>query len=110
MELNCLERITVLELLGSYKEGDFITFKTLDSLRKKLGFTEEEIEKFELKIEENAYRWNTEGMKGIELDITEKDKELISKQLKEVNDSKKMNLNHYMIYEKFIKEDVEKDV
>lgn len=102
MNLNCLERIVALQLLANYQEGSFLTFKTLGTLRGRLGFTEEEIKKFELKEEGGQYTWNQDGNECVDFDFTDIEKNLISEQLEKLDSEKKLRHIHISLYEKFI--------
>jgi membrane-bound inhibitor of C-type lysozyme len=77
MKLNVLERLMGLQVLDSYKEGNFITLKTLTSLKNKLLTSEEEVTEFGLKIEGNNYSWNAKGNESVEIEITEGEEKLI---------------------------------
>jgi hypothetical protein len=100
MQLNCLERIVTLQLLANYKEGSFLTFKTLAELRSKLGFTEEEITNFELKETDGNYTWNLKGSETTKIEISESEQKLIKTQLEILDKEEKLTPIHLSLYEK----------
>jgi hypothetical protein len=104
MKLNMLERIMAISAISEYKEGNFITFKTISSLRNKLFVTEEEQKEFELRIEDGRYLWNNKGQESIEIELTEGEINLIKEQLKKINDSDRLTEQHYSLYEKVVGE------
>jgi len=102
MNLNCLERIMILQLLLEYKEGNFITFKTLNGLKAKIGFTEKEISEFDLTEKDGSFTWNKSGNVGTEIDITEMETKLIKDQLIKLDEKEKLTEMHLTLYEKFV--------
>jgi len=101
MELNCKERIKLLEVLASYDQGNAITFKTLLALRAKLSFTETEVATFGLVIEDNMYKWNEQGNGATTIDITDGEQKLIADKLKELDAAGKLTMDTYLLFEKF---------
>lgn len=104
MKLNLLERILGISLVSEYKEGNFMTFKIIDSLKKKLLVTEDEIKEFELRVEDNKYLWNTKGQEFREIALTEGEIKLIKDQLIKLDKDDKLNEQHVSLYEKFVGE------
>jgi hypothetical protein len=102
MKLNLLERIIGVNVLGEYKEGNFITFKMIKSLKSKLLVNEKEIEEFNLKLEDGRYTWNLKGNEEVEIEITAGEKVLIKDLLVKLDGENKLNENSVSLYEKFV--------
>ena len=107
MKLNVQERLMLLNILP--KESDFITLKLVTKLQGELSFSEEEIKKLNFKSDvtkdgQPLKTWDIKQEVIIEIEIGEKMTEIISEQLKKLNDEKKLGFNHFSLNEKFIKE------
>lgn len=100
--LNVAERLTLMGLLP--KEGNFVTLKIIRNLSEKVGISQEEYIKFEIQEdpEANRVKWGPEGNKDVELEFGEKEGDIISDSLRELNDSKKLEQAHFTLYEKFV--------
>lgn len=100
MELNLLERLMSIQALAEYKEGNFITFKTIASLRNKLFITEAEAKRCEVRIESGRYIWNNaEGSKAVEIEITEAEHKLLKEQLEKMDKANKLTPDYLSLYE-----------
>jgi len=99
MKLNILQRILIFTLLP--KEGTLLTMKTLRSLKDKITFSEEEVKKYEIRIEEDSYRWNPEKDISIDFELTEGEAELIATGLKELDGQGKLKEQHLSLCELF---------
>jgi hypothetical protein len=104
MKLNMLERIMGINVISDYKEGNFITFKTIASLKSKLLVNEEEIKEFDLRIEDDRYVWNERGREAVEVGLTLGEIDLIRDRLIKLNEADKLKEEHYSLYEKFVGE------
>ena len=105
MKLNILERIVAIQVIEEFRthQANFITFKTMNSLRDKLFVNEEEVKKYELRIEDNNYKWNDLGFtEQVEIDITEAEKALLVKQLITMDKENKLVNDHVSLVEKCI--------
>ena len=101
MELGVFDRLILLNILP--KEGDFTTLKIVRKLREDLSFTEEEHKALEFKAEdEGRVVWRTEADEPKEIPIGEKATDIIVEVLKKLNDDKKLQDQHYSLYEKFV--------
>jgi hypothetical protein len=103
MQLSIKERIMILNLLP--KETNFITLKLIRDLENDLGFSENEINDFEIKTNENSITWDNKkeielGEKDIK--INDKIKEIINKILKKMDEEEKITKDHYSLCEKFL--------
>lgn len=116
IKLTFNERLTILGILP--QEGNFTTLKILRDLQEALSFTEEEYKKYEIKNGGEKFV-DAKGEEGIvpigqirynpfttreevERPIGSKGKKIIADALKELDKNKKLNQNHYSLYEKFI--------
>lgn len=103
MKLNVPERISTLNVISRYNEGNYIMFKVLNQLKEKLGFNEEELKLFDVKEQNNLYHWNDKGQnEPVEIEITEKETSLIVDKLKELDSNNKLTIHEVPVYEKFI--------
>ena len=104
MQLNCIERIMAIALLALYKEGNFITFRSIEALRLKLFVNEDEVKAFGLVMTDDEYRWNDRGNAPVEIEMTEMEQKLISDKLKELDELSKLTPQLVPLYEKFVVE------
>lgn len=103
MKLNILERIVAIQTISEYKQGNFITFKTLEKLKGKLLVTEEEVKKYGLTITDDNYSWNELGNKEyVDFEFTEGETKLIVDQLHKLDKDNLLTANHVTLYDKFI--------
>ncbi len=101
MELGVFDRLILLNILPG--EGDFTTLKIVRKMREDLSFTEEEHKALGFKQEnEGRIQWIQEADKSKEISIGEKATDIIVEVLKKLNDDKKLQDQHYSLYEKFI--------
>ena len=87
------------------KEGDFTTLKIVRKMREDLSFSEEEHKALDFKqVDEGRIQWKQDADKPKEISIGEKATDIIVEVLKKLNDDKKLQDQHYSLYEKFIGE------
>ena len=103
MELNVLERITVLGILPA--EGSFATLKIVRDLKGALSFSEDELKDLELKeiTETGQITWKQEVDKPKEVEIGEKATDIIVEALEKLDKEKKLTEQYMTVYEKFVK-------
>jgi len=106
IKLNVHERFICMNLLP--KEGNFSTLRIQREAIQKLGLSNSEFKKFSIKQENDKVSWNEEGNKETELDIPSKAIDLIKESLKKLDETKKLEQNHFSIYEKLF-EDAQQD-
>lgn len=103
MKLNVRERIKTLEVLSLYKEGNYVMLKTIDGLKNKLYFSEEEVEKFKISFETNMYRWGVpENETEVVFDFTPGELKLIRDKLTALDKAEKLTADLFPLYEMFI--------
>jgi len=100
MKLNVFERLTLLGLLP--KESSFATLKIVNTLQTKLGFSEEDHKEFELTQDGGKFKWNEKGRELREIEIGDKAKEIIKEELEKLDKERKITLQLYSLYEKFV--------
>ncbi len=100
MILNVHERLLVLGVLPN--ENNFATLKILDELRMNLSYTEKELEKWEIVVdnESNMVKWEENG--EADIPIGEKATGIIVDQLRKLDKQEKLTLALMSVYEKFI--------
>jgi hypothetical protein len=97
-EMTIPERLYTMGILP--KEGSFITLRLVRELNNKLGFSAEELSEFEIKEEEGLVKWNTKGNTPVNIDFAESELDVIKIELKKLNDTDRLNMNLFSIYEK----------
>ncbi len=100
MILTIHERLLVLGVLP--KENNYVTLKILDELRMNLSYTEKELEKWEIDINEETQMvsWKENG--EADIPIGEKATGIIVDQLRKLDKQDKLTLSLMSVYEKFI--------
>jgi len=108
MKLNIQERIVLLQVLPA--EGDFVTLKVLRDLRAVLGFSEEDHKKFKIETITDdegkaSITWDFKvGAKETEVEMGDKAVEIVKESLKKLDEEKKLQPQHFSVYEKFIQD------
>jgi hypothetical protein len=97
--LTVLERMAVLSTLP--KEGSFITLKVLREMIQRVGFTAEELKKFEIKEKEGKAEWNIKGNDPVEFEFSDIELDIIRKQFKKLDSENKLVQEMFSTYEKF---------
>jgi len=100
MKLNLLERVVLLNILP--QESNFITLKIVNDLKNSLSFTEEEYKYYNVKQDNSKITWDLTGNEEKEISIGEKATDIIIEQLKKLDEQKKLTMDMYSIYSKFI--------
>ena len=100
MELSVFDRLILLNILPH--EGDFTTLKIIRKLREDLSFSEDEHKVLEFKNEGGNVQWKQAGDVPKEVVIGEKASDLIADVLKKLDKEKKLQEQHYRIYELFV--------
>lgn len=100
MKLNVGERLTLMGILPS--ENNFVTLKLIRGLMEKLGLKNEEFKEFEIKEEDNRVMWNDLGNEEREIQIGEKETDIIVDALKKLDNGNKLTQRHFTLYEKFV--------
>lgn len=98
MDLLIYDRLVLLSILP--KDGNLVTMRVVRTLNERLGFTEEEIAKHNIKEHENGnVTWDEGEPKPIE--IGAKAREIIVNALNELDTQKKVEPKHLPLFDKF---------
>ena len=98
MELTIHERLALLGLLP--QEGNFVTMKILQRLRLALGFSEGDIETYNIVVTENNVSWSNEESPA-NIPIGKVAKSEIVKALEVLDDAGTVSAQHMSLFEKF---------
>lgn len=101
MTFSVLDRIFVLNILAQVDEGDITTWKIVQQLKLAAGFSEEEVEKYELKSENGQAFWNPATAEDKEIAIGPKAKKIVAGVLEKLNKANKLKDVHISLYDKF---------
>lgn len=97
-----MERVAIQDLLQSYNEGNYVTFKVLGELRNKVGFNSEEVKEFDIKQTGNNVTWNEKGNTPREFTLNEMEVNLVRDQLIAKDKANKLIQLYLSIYEMFV--------
>jgi len=100
MNLSVLDRVIVLTILP--KEGNFATLRILQDMRMALAFTEDELKKFNLEVNDETGQTTWEGDEEVEFPIGEKATDIVVQAFKNLDKNKKLQVDMMATYEKFI--------
>ena len=103
MELSVLERLMLQAVLP--KEGNFTNLKLLRVAKENLSFSEEELKVLQVReVGEGADRkmmWNN-GVSDKNIEFGDTVTDIIKKQLKRLDETNKLTIEHISLYEKFL--------
>jgi len=106
MELTVFERANLLSILP--REGNFKTLKTVRKLRESLALSEDEVRRWEPKVDDKGVMtWRTTTEDGTpikqeaEIDISELGQEVILTVLKKLDGENRLKEDHFTLFEKF---------
>ena len=100
MKLTIHERLILLGVLPG--EGDFTTLRIIRELRESLSFSEEEHKVLKFQFQDNQVTWESKAEKDKEVHIGERATDIIRGAFKQLNDQKRLRLEHMDLYERFI--------
>lgn len=98
MELTILERLMLLGILPA--EGSFVTAKILQRLRVAIGFTEEDVEKYNIVSTDTNVTWKNEE-EPVNIPMGKVARAEIVKALEELDRAGKVGARHLSLFEKF---------
>ena len=99
MEFNIQERLVLVNLLP--EKGNFETMSIIESLRKILYPSEDEVKKFEIKQLDTTIQWNKEGSKKQKIELTDGQLKLIKKQFNKLDEKDELSFDQYSLYKSF---------
>lgn len=101
--LSILERLLILNLLPG--EEDIITLRLVRKLKEQLGFKDEELSKYNIRMEQEGNKtvtkWDTKESDK-EFELSEKAVDIIRNALKNLDKNKKLTENHISLYTKIV--------
>lgn len=97
MKLNVAERLLILGLDTLPAQGNLVTMRMLAKLMEKVGFKEEEIEKYEIKQEGTTVTWKG-NPDPVEVNLSDAQKEMVKKALEQ---SDTLTLRHTLLADRF---------
>jgi len=105
MELAVVDRFLLLGILPP--EGDITTLRIVRDLRRDLGFSEEELEAFKIKLHKDTgqVQWDVTTATSKEVPVGPKAHSLIAEALKKLSKEKKLRADHLDLYDRFVEED-----
>lgn len=100
LKLNVLERLALPSIMPD--EGAFEDLIIRKELLVKLGFTQTDLEKYEIKQNGNNISWNEKGNEFMGFELTTLEGEYIKKELKRVNEQKKLKDSLLDVYKQVL--------
>ena len=99
--LNVLERLKIIEIIQGLS-GSFADLKIIQDTISKVGFSEEEIKKYQIKTTDLNTAWNSKGKEDVEIEFGERACQIIIDELKKLNEAEKLTQHLFSVYEKFV--------
>ena len=103
MKLNIKERLLLLMMLLP-QQGDIVTLRVLKGLKASLGFTEDELKKWDIRQEGQTFQWNP-ALKPeetvAEIEIGPAAANIVKEQLKKLDGEKKLTEDAIDLWDKF---------
>ena len=103
MKLNLLERVTLISILPA--EANFVDLRIVNELKQVCSFSEADMKKYEITIDEENDRinWDPDRAEDLkDIDVGPRALEIITKALTKLNDEEKLTDQHFTLYEKFV--------
>ena len=105
--LGVLDRITLLKILP--QQGSVTTARAVDTLKKRLNFSDTEIETFGLKTEavgnQQMTFWDDTVDSTVEISISARAAVIVEDTLRELDKAKKIEAEHLSLWDKFVHDD-----
>lgn len=101
-KLSAYERIKLLQILPA--EGNFLTLRVVEDLKKKIGFDAKEQEHLEFKTEGDQMRWNAGKDVMMEREFLPAEVDIISATLRKLDKAEKLTQDVLSLYITFVKE------
>ena len=99
MKLNVVQRIEIYKHLPT--KGSILTLKTVESLRSKVAFSDDEIKEFELEEYEEGgllkSKWNDKGREPIEIEFKDSDIKFLKGLFEKLSENKPDDFNFIML-------------
>ena len=98
VKLNIPERYWLIQAIP--QRSNFKTMSILESLTKVLYPSEVEVEKYGIEVQEDKIVWNEDAIQPVELELTEKQIEILTDEFKIRSEKDDLNFNQYLLYKK----------
>ena len=100
MKLSVKERLNLLLILPA--EGNITNLKIIRQLREDCSFSEQDHDDFDIRTEDNMFKWEQDKEKDKEIEIGEKATDIIVSTLKRLDKEEKLTDGQIELWEKFI--------
>jgi hypothetical protein len=102
MKLTILERFLSLGLLP--EQGNITKIRLRQEMSEKVGFSPEEIERYEIKQNEGegTVQWRMDLPQEKEIDLKVGEMNVVREALEKLSSEEKLTPNHLSLYEKFV--------
>ena len=106
IELNIGERLVAMSILP--RQANFITLRLKKGLEEKLGPSPDELVEFGMDVKNGVIQlkdgrpWNEKGDEERKMIFGEKEHDMISDALKELDKNNKLEGKHFSLFEKFV--------
>lgn len=101
-KLSIIERVKLLEILP--QEGNFLTLRMVQELKRKVGFDAEELVRIEFKQDEREAHWNPDRDSGLEREFLQPEIDLITAALRRLDKAEKLTEHYLPLYTLFVKD------
>ena len=108
MLLSVFERLSLAGIVP--RAGDITTLRIVRELERELSFSEEELKALQFKHEDGNIRWNPEADVLKDVPIGDVGKKIIKDALVRLSESKKLTMDLFGLYERFVEGVEEKKV
>jgi len=98
-EMSVNDRLALLPLIPEV--SNLLIIRLAKKFREQVGFTEEEQEELEMKIEGNTIKWNKDKEKTKKIVIDDATKEMLKKRVIELNEKGQIDISLFSVLEKF---------
>lgn len=103
MKLGLKERLELISLLPT--EDNMLTLAIANDIKKKVELTQIDIDKYQIKVENNSFMWNEEGIAAVfDISFTELELKVLKDKIKELDSQKKIPIAKYDLCLKINKE------
>ena len=100
MELNIVQRLMLLPLVPEDGIG-LVDLRVAEDLHRQLGFTEEELERFEFVQTTDRLNWNPEGNEPVEIRVGPRAHVIMQDVLRKMAEDKTLKRDHVQLYDLF---------
>lgn len=100
--LNVVERLSLLNSVPA--KGTMRDMKVAQALKKKVGFTDIEMQKFGISQVGEQISWFPEANRDVDIDFTVEEAGVVVKRLKELDTLGEIKDEHITIWDKFVQE------